>query len=138
MVKDLLVSDFFLPGYRCRNFITSVFFVGLYFLTALLDLHSDMLLKMNAVQIKQWFEDIETNKENWFSSLHFTLTGEEGRHGERPTYTVDGKTLSWDQFTNGWIRATAGKFHFLPLFTLHSSFLSPFLVLLMSLHDRSY
>jgi hypothetical protein len=68
-----------------------------------------MLLKMNAAQIKQWFEDIETNKEKWFSSLHFTLTGEEGRHGERPTYTVDGKTLSWDEFTNGWIRATAGK-----------------------------
>jgi hypothetical protein len=89
-----------------------------------------MLLKMNAAQIKQWFEDIETNKEKWFSSLHFTLTGEEGRHGERPTYTVDGKTLSWDQFTNGWIRATAGK-SFVAL-SFFSSLLSPFSVCCLS------
>jgi hypothetical protein len=76
-------------------------FAGIYFLTALLELNSSVLLKMNAPQLSQWFEDIESHKDNWFQSCTFK---------NRKTHEeFSCKNLSWDQFTNAWIRTTASK-----------------------------
>lgn len=97
-------------------------FAGLYFLTSLLDLHSEILLKMNGHQVTSWFENIERNTENWFKSCQFqytvstgsgsTTTGKHEHTNAKETKEFSCKDLTWSQFTNGWIKATASKFPF--------------------------
>lgn len=54
---------------------------------------------MNATQLYEWFEAIETNQEQWFKRCSFVTSGEE--------YKCD--QLKWNEFTAGWIESTAGK-----------------------------
>jgi hypothetical protein len=79
--------------------------LGLYFLTTLLELHSQVLQTMNATQLYEWFESVETNQEKWFKRCSFITSGEE--------YKCD--SLKWNEFTAGWIESTAGKFCTLPV-----------------------
>jgi hypothetical protein len=98
----------FFPVLSCRHI------VGLYFLTTLLELHSQVLQTMNAAQLYEWFESIETNQEEWFKRCSFITSGEE--------YKCD--SLKWNEFTAGWIESTASKFYSILITLYHKLFYS--------------
>jgi hypothetical protein len=72
----------------------SIFYcIGIFLIVALLELHRDYLLQQNAAKLTQWFEDVSTNKTNWFEVGCVSCS----------------QALNWTSFTRGWIHASAGK-----------------------------
>lgn len=84
-------------------------FAGIYFIASLLEIYSSSLLKMNAIHLRQWFDDISGNKKDWFKQTKTISWFDQ---------STDLEEMSWSQFVYGWIKATGSKSHlsFPPLF----------------------
>jgi hypothetical protein len=88
-------------------------FVGFYFVVTLLEVFSQTLLRMNGSHIRQWFEDVASNKMDWFRSIAVQLSpvAEPNTPRTAPPAVLASEAVqvgSWNDFTRGWIHATAG------------------------------
>ena len=72
-------------------------FASVYFAATLFILFSESLMKMNAVMITQWIEEIATNKADWFQHAAYISASNDLNI-----------TLTWPSFVRGWIHASAG------------------------------
>lgn len=80
--------------------------LGLYFSVALLEIYSQSLLKMSGARIQQWFEEVATNKQDWYRTLSVSVPTEvsQATGSSHAKFVPD----NWPAFTRGWIHITAG------------------------------
>lgn len=92
-------------------------YAGLYFAAALLDIFSEALLELNGAQLRSWFSDVSTCSQDWHLKLRpsrptaatTTKLGAGTGNFIDEHLDVEGGSLSWTAFTNGWIHAASGK-----------------------------
>ena len=83
-----------------------MYYIGVFFIASLLELYSTQLLAMTSTQIKDWLRDVTTGQDFWYQRLD----GPTLPSSMRATVEARGsKYLTWTEFVNGWIHATAGK-----------------------------
>ncbi len=68
-------------------------------IAALLQIFSDSLLSMNGIAIKQWFQDVARNKENWFALIKYNPPEEDNKADN---------LITWSTFTTSWLYVTSG------------------------------
>ena len=78
---------------------------GVYFIAALLDLFSSQLLTMTSTQIKDWMRDVAAGQDFWYQRLDGPALSPEVI---AVLQDRGSKYVTWTEFVNGWIHATAG------------------------------
>ncbi|KAJ1438566.1 hypothetical protein B484DRAFT_203572 [Ochromonadaceae sp. CCMP2298] len=88
--QGLLLLDWALVS-RCR-------YAGVFLTAALLEIYSQSLLQMGGSRVKQWFEEVSTNKRDWYRNLSVSEMQGAGEGGIVP---------DWDTFTAAWVHTAA-------------------------------